>query len=260
MNLVSVRKVGYFKSVNIAPAISNDGLNTSEQQQGTLVLPAEVYHSEERKLTILYVRSGVIEGCMRRYGDELTALVKREGFASGTILTSTLSPIHRERDSNRLQHNIQIPEIFAYVNNYIFKQKMPKYYEIYGIKKFGYWLTQKDLKKSHTHQELDELMMAGMAKGLMKTFNRVDIPCTMFVIFTSGGYDFVGGYAYYNFLKTKLFQASEQSSLEQQTSIIEQKLGKLQLKEQTGEEIHKALFDKKEIQIPAYWRHILDYF
>ena len=40
-------------------------------------------------------------------------------------------------------------------------------------------------------------MMAGSAKGLMKAFNRHDIKCTLYVIFTSGGVDFVGGYSYY---------------------------------------------------------------
>lgn len=115
LNETTMRKVGYFKSMNIAPAVSNDGLNINapinissnsssgfNEDVGQLILPAEVYHSEERKLTILYVRSGINEGCMRRYGDELVALVKREGFATVTILTSTLSPIHRERDTNRL--------------------------------------------------------------------------------------------------------------------------------------------------------------
>ena len=53
------------------------------------------------------------------------------------------------------------------------------------------------LAKMKPNQELDELMMAGMAKGLMKAFNKSTIPATLFVIFTSGGIDFVGGYSYY---------------------------------------------------------------
>ncbi len=55
--------------------------------------------------------------------------------------------------------------------------------------------------------ELDELMMSGLAKGLIKTFNKKGIKASMFVIFTPGGIDFVGGYSYYQFLKTNLFSA-----------------------------------------------------
>lgn len=54
--------------------------------------------------------------------------------------------------------------------------------------------------------------MAGTAKNLLKTFNKHDFPATMFVIFCTGGIDFVGGYAYYRFIKDNLF-AGEQSSL-----------------------------------------------
>ena len=48
-------------------------------------------------------------------------------------------------------------------------------------------------------------MMAGQAKGLMKSFNKKGINASLFVIFTSGGIDFVGGYSYYQFLKHNLF-------------------------------------------------------
>ena len=90
-------------------------------------------------------------------------------------------------------------------------QENPKYYEVYGIRKFGYWLAenlkQEDLTaKKKNHMELDELMMAGLAKGLIKTFNKKGVKASMFVIFTPGGIDFVGGYAYYQFLKNNLFQ------------------------------------------------------
>ena len=61
--------------------------------------------------------------------------------------------------------------------------------------------------KKKNHMELDELMMSGLAKGLIKTFNKKGIKASMFVIFTPGGIDFVGGYSYYQFLKTNLFSA-----------------------------------------------------
>ena len=65
------------------------------------MMPAEVYHSEERKLALLYIRAHISEGCMRKYGDELTSFVRREGFQSVSILTASISPIRRDRESNR---------------------------------------------------------------------------------------------------------------------------------------------------------------
>ena len=97
---IDMVKVGYYKSHTITPAVINDGL--TQEADGSLVLPAEVYHSVERRMTLLVIRQGINQGCMRKFGDELAALVEKLGFSSVSILTSTLSPIHRERDSNRL--------------------------------------------------------------------------------------------------------------------------------------------------------------
>jgi hypothetical protein len=72
------------------------------------------------------------------------------------------------------------------------------------------------------------------------------------VIFTPGGIDFVGGYCYYQFLKNNL--AVEQSSL------IQNQLGKLNLHDLTGEGIHEKLFVNRELKAPAYWKQIVSYF
>lgn len=137
-------------------------------------------------------------------------------------------------------------------------QANPKFYEVYGIRKFGYWLAENlaqegasGLKKGKAHLELDELMGSGLAKGLMKTFNKKSVNASLFVIFTPGGIDFVGGYSYYQFLKNNLFVA--ESSLARQ-------LGKLTLTESTGEEIHEKIFAKGELKAPAYWKQIVQYF
>ena len=50
-----------------------------------------------------------------------------------------------------------------------------------------------------------ELSAAGWADRLMKSFNRMEKPAIMFVIFTTGGVDFVGGYNYYEFLSQDMF-------------------------------------------------------
>jgi hypothetical protein len=62
--------------------------------------------------------------------------------------------------------------------------------------------------KKKNHLELDELMGAGLAKGLIKAFNKKDVKASLFVIFTPGGIDFVGGYSFYQFIKHNLFSDS----------------------------------------------------
>ena len=96
-----LEKVGYYKSDNIAAGLSNDGLSVNDGE-GNLTLPAEVYHSQELKITFLIIRSGVYGGKERAFGEELLQFVKSNGFKDVIILTSTLSPVLRERDTNRL--------------------------------------------------------------------------------------------------------------------------------------------------------------
>lgn len=69
--------------------------------------------------------------------------------------------------------------------------------------------------------------MAGPAKNYIKTFNKFDFPVTLFLIFCTGGIDFVGGYSYYRFLKDNLFAGGEQSAFMDTT----RQLGKLQISE-----------------------------
>jgi hypothetical protein len=150
----------------------------------------------------------------------------------------------------------RIPEIFGYVSNAIYKE-IPNYYDVYGIRKFGYWLhenlRQEDLvaKKKH-HMELDELMGAGLAKGLIKAFNKKGVKASLFLIFTPGGIDFVGGYTFHQFLKNNLFQAGSLAETQ-----ITRKLGKLNITETNGDEVHQKLFEKKELKTPAYWKQII---
>lgn len=97
-------------------------------------------------------------------------------------------------------------------------------------------------------------MMAGSAKSLMKLFNKEPVPTYLLVIFTPGAIDFVGGYCFYQFLKNASVDGGEQSSL------INTQLGKLQLSEQNGEQVHEMMFQRNEIKYPAYWKQIVSYF
>ena len=133
---------------------------------------------------------------MRDFQDELVAFIKDYKLSSVVILSSTMNPVRRERESNR-----QIPRVFGYANNFLFKKNDRKFYEKYQIQKFGYWLAN-DKKKGH--QELDELAFSGMSRSFMRCFNRQDIEASLFVIFCPGGVDFVGGYSYYRFIKDNL--------------------------------------------------------
>jgi len=76
---------------------------------------------------------------MGSFTDELIAFIKQHGFSNVVILTSTISPVKRERESNR-----QIPEVFGYINDHLEKDQ-PNYYEDNGVRRFGYWI--QDVKK-----------------------------------------------------------------------------------------------------------------
>ena len=78
-------------------------------------MPCEIYVSNDKRFTFIIFRSGVVGGKMLEFGSAFTALVESLGFSDVKILTATVSPIKRERESNR-----EIPEIFAYVNNTLY--------------------------------------------------------------------------------------------------------------------------------------------
>ena len=90
------------------------------------------------------------------------------------------------------------------------------------------------------------MAFTGAAKGLMKAFNKHDIPTSLFVIFTPGGIDFVGGFTYYQFLKNSFAKG-----------VPKQNLGKVEFGEKTGEEIHTHLFEQKTYKTPAHWKQII---
>lgn len=49
-------------------------------------------------------------------------------------------------------------------------------------------------------------MGAGWAPRMLKAFNFVDMPCAIFVIFSTAGFDFVGGFTFYQLFKKNLFK------------------------------------------------------
>jgi hypothetical protein len=233
-----MQRLGFYKTQKISSVIINDSLTLPGAELGAISMPAELWFSEKNKMTFLLVRSGV-SGSMRAFCDELIEFIQKTGFANVALLTATMSPIKRERDSNR-----QIPEVFGYLNNCLLKQQ-GNYYEEKGIRKFGSWI--QDVKK-RPHQELAELGAAGWAGRLMKAFNRVDIPVAMFVIFCTGGVDFVGGYTYFEFLQQNIFGSAADT--------LGVKFGKLDLnagKLTDGEQVHEHIFKSGDIKTPQGW-------
>ena len=109
----------------IAPLVQM-GTLAKEGETPTLQMPCELYLSKDRRYTFFVLRSGIVEGKMRAFGDALAEFVTASGFKAVTILTSTVSPVKRERDSNRL-----LPEIFCYTNNFLHKKEGPSFYEQY---------------------------------------------------------------------------------------------------------------------------------
>jgi len=91
----SMQKIGFYHSDYIAPGVSNDGLSV-EADQGVLTLPAEIFVSAPgapNKMTFMVLRSGILSGQMRKFGDELVGFIKANGFSNVVVLTSTMSPV-----------------------------------------------------------------------------------------------------------------------------------------------------------------------
>mmetsp|Transcript_4166 Transcript_4166/g.7060 ORF Transcript_4166/g.7060 Transcript_4166/m.7060 type:complete len:99 (-) Transcript_4166:50-346(-) len=98
---------------------------------------------------------------------------------------------------------------------------------------------------------MDELAMAGATSKLTKALNRLDVPCYTYLIFTTGGVDFVGGYTYMQFLKTQFTTAGE--------PLQGTKLGVVPVKE-SGDQIHEMMFKSSQLLTPAHWKQIVAYF
>jgi len=192
----AVTKAGYLKSEYLAPLVQNDTLRLEGDAPGQIQMPVVLYTTADKRYTFLVCRTSVVSGQMRQFAGALGQFIAEAGFKGVTILTSTVSPVGRGRESNR-----QIPELLGYVNNFQYKQSLSggqSYYDAHQIQKFGHWLG--DMKKK-PFQEMQELLGSGAAGKLMKALNRMEIPAQLFVIFTPGGHDFVGGFTFYQFLK-----------------------------------------------------------
>ena len=141
-------KAGYLKSEYISPAVSNDQFTVEGATPGQMTMPCEVYFSADGQYTFFILRSGIVHGRMWPFGFAFSAFVQQCGFRDVSILTGTISPVRRARESNR-----EIPEIYAYVNNFLHKKTKNEngdksFYETFGIKKLGHWLG-KDKKRAH---------------------------------------------------------------------------------------------------------------
>ena len=106
-------------------------------------MPCEMYLSRDNRYTIMLFRSSVVEGKMRPFGEALAEFVVACGFKGVSVLTGTMSPVRRERTTNR-----DLPEIFGYVNNNLYKTTLAandgkSWYEVNQMKKFGWWLGDK---------------------------------------------------------------------------------------------------------------------
>ena len=95
-------------------------------------MPAEFWFSEQYNMTILMIRSSPSDG-MRGFVDELVSFIMTIDFKHIALLTATMSSVSCDRDSND-----DIPEIYAYCNNYI--ELRSDYYEEKGMRKFGHWI------------------------------------------------------------------------------------------------------------------------
>ena len=101
LNQPETVKIGYYKSKYIASGVSNDGLTPEGAELGGLILPCELFFNPKHKMLFFVLRSSVFDGKMRLFTDELVKFIKEHSLQQVLILSSTLNPIRKERETNR---------------------------------------------------------------------------------------------------------------------------------------------------------------
>jgi predicted ATP-grasp superfamily ATP-dependent carboligase len=133
----NLERVGFYHSDYLAPIVLNDTQTPASEKMGKINCPAEFFVCKERNLTFFALRAPPA-GSMRKFTDELNVFIKEMGFANVILLSSTMSEVKRERDTNR-----KVPEVFAYLNNYFWHTPQGKtYYSDNNIRKFGHWIEE----------------------------------------------------------------------------------------------------------------------
>lgn len=94
-------KLGYLKSEFISPMVINDTLTVSGAPTGQVQMPCEIYLSNDKKYTFIVLRGGICPGKMKEFGIAFGLFLFPLGFTDIKILTATVSPLKRERESNR---------------------------------------------------------------------------------------------------------------------------------------------------------------
>lgn len=89
-------------------------------------------------------------------------------------------------------------------------------------------------------------MMGGGGVGLFKTLNRADVNCGLYLVFTCGEIDFVGGLTLMTFINDNIIAKKSAGAI-----------GDVKLPVSTGEEVHAMLFDRQEMKTPTYWKEII---
>lgn len=72
-----------------------------DKPEGTISMPVEIYYSPSKNATFFIMKSSTYSGKSRLFGEELIKWIVDTGFASVTVLTETMNPIRRYRESNR---------------------------------------------------------------------------------------------------------------------------------------------------------------
>ena len=110
-------KVGFLKSEYISPLVQNDIMRADGEAEGTIAMPVTLWRSPNSNYTFLVMRTGVTHGNMKKLGAALTHFIQEAGFKQVFLISSTMSPVRRDRGSNR-----DIPNVWAYVNNMLYKK------------------------------------------------------------------------------------------------------------------------------------------
>jgi hypothetical protein len=238
----NAQKLGYLVSDCISPVVINDVLTPAGDAMGQMSMPVEFWLTADGTKTLMVLRGGVSQ--MRTFAEEFKKFIVDHGFSSVALLTAGVSPLMRERHSN-----IEVPEIFAYSNKHL---EDKDFYNKQGIRKYGWWIDPSKYKKAHA--QLKELGAGGWSARLFKTLEKLDMPVSLFPIICCGKVDFIGGFAFYQFIKKPVFDMGAGLSKISDVNLAESHGCK------SGQEVHELMFQSGKIKHPQGWDQIFAYF
>ncbi|XP_064409620.1 proteasome assembly chaperone 2 isoform X2 [Latimeria chalumnae] len=176
-------RVGYIHTECLLPMVGNNPYATTAENTVHLSTSADVYSLPDRKLTVLQIRSPVVQnkGCQLR--QVICAWVKKSGFAKVVVLSSS----HAYLRSDQQLHSMPLRYLVTPAMQTIVGNKFQK-------------LKWKELEKINEAEQHIRIPGGGITKSLYNDSCSEGIPMAVLLIFCSEGDNIPDAFSLVNYL------------------------------------------------------------